>query len=470
MPNLPFIPEFITVHLGAPDASAPNVTVSFPDYVANVASSEIYPTWPENAIRANIYAQISFALNRVYTEFYRSRGYDFDITSYTGIDQAYVKDRDIFENVAEIAYELFNDYLKRPGSVEPLFAQYCNGTTVTCGGLSQWGSVELANRGYTPYEILTYYFGDELDIVYDAPVRGITASYPYRALRLGLTGNDVKTVQLRLNRISNNYPSIPHIPNTGGFYDTATESAVIEFQRIFALTADGVTGKATWYKIQYVYNGVKRLSELDSEGLTLGEVSRQFPGTLSLGDSGIYVLNVQYFLDFVSQYRDEVPPIALSRVYDEATRNSVTAFQRLYGLAPDGIMGEQTYYTLFDAYEGIIESLPDDLFVSIARPAPAIQLGPGYEGEEVRYLQEYLNVVASEYPELPTVTVNGIYDEQTTAAVRAFQQLFGISTDNPGYTAAVTWNAIGNIYDDILAGEEINPSQYPGIELGRQEV
>ncbi|MBR6709015.1 MAG: spore cortex-lytic protein, partial [Clostridia bacterium] len=151
MPQLPYIPETVTVHLGAPDTNAPNITVSFPDYIKNVASSEIYPTWPENAIRANIYAQISYALNRIYTEYYRSRGYDFDITNSTAVDQSFVNGRDIFENISQIVDEIFNQYLRRQGAVEPLFAQYCNGTTVTCPGLSQWGTVELANRGYTPY-------------------------------------------------------------------------------------------------------------------------------------------------------------------------------------------------------------------------------------------------------------------------------------------------------------------------------
>lgn len=167
---LPYIPETITVHLGRPDdPTARNVTVPFPDYIKNVASSEIYPTWPEEAIRANMYAQISFALNRIYTEWYRSQGYDFDITNSTAFDQAYVEGRDIFDNISEIADELFNDYLVRPGSVEPLFAQYCDGDRVQCDGLSQWGTVPLAEAGLSPYEILTEFYGPDLAIVRDAP-------------------------------------------------------------------------------------------------------------------------------------------------------------------------------------------------------------------------------------------------------------------------------------------------------------
>ena len=158
------VPEFITVHLGPPDSAAENVTVSFPEYIKNVASSEIYPTWPENSIRANVYAQVTFALNRIYTEWYRSRGYPFDITSSTSYDQKFIKNRNIFENVSEIVDDIFNRYVVKQGSQNPYFTEYCNGTTVTCSGLSQWGTVSLANQGKTPYEILQYYYGNDIDI------------------------------------------------------------------------------------------------------------------------------------------------------------------------------------------------------------------------------------------------------------------------------------------------------------------
>ena len=198
MDGTPFIPEQITVHLGTPDSNAPNVTVSFPDYIKNVISSEIYPTWPENSMRANIYAAVSFALNRIYTEWYRSRGYDFDITNSTQFDQAFVNGREIFQPVSVLVDELFNSYLRRPGNVEPLFAAFCNGTTVTCEGLSQWGTVDLAKQGFTPYEILTYYYGDNLEIVKDAPIAPNVPSYPDRPLREGDSSDDVRAIQIRL--------------------------------------------------------------------------------------------------------------------------------------------------------------------------------------------------------------------------------------------------------------------------------
>ncbi|MEE1490921.1 MAG: peptidoglycan-binding protein, partial [Massilioclostridium sp.] len=277
---LPYIPEFITVHLGAPNSNAPNVQVSFPEYIKNVASSEIYPTWPESSIRANIYAQISFALNRIYTEWYRSRGYDFDITNSTQYDQKFIQGRDIFDNVSQIVDEIFNNYVRRQGSVEPYFTQFCNGTTVTCDGLSQWGTVELARQGYTPYGILQYYYGDDIDIVRNAPIRAPIESYPGVALRVGMAGNDVKTIQTQLNRIANNYPSIPKIPSTDGIFGESTARSVREFQRIFNLTQDGIVGKSTWYKIKYIFTAVKQLGELASEGLRVEEVTVPYPPTL----------------------------------------------------------------------------------------------------------------------------------------------------------------------------------------------
>ena len=196
MPTVtPTIPSTVTVHLGAPNQNAPNVTVPFIDYIKNVASSEIYPTWPENAIRANIYAQLSFVLNRIYTEYYRSRGYDFDITNSTAYDQYFVNGRAIFDNISRIADDIFNSYVARGEGIEPYFTQYCNGTTVTCDGLSQWGTVSLAEEGYLPYQILQYYYGDDVRVVQNVPVADQPASYPGVPLESGSIGNDVKNIQ-----------------------------------------------------------------------------------------------------------------------------------------------------------------------------------------------------------------------------------------------------------------------------------
>ena len=293
MDGTPFIPEQITVHLGTPDSNAPNVTVSFPDYIKNVISSEIYPTWPENSIRANIYAAVSFALNRIYTEWYRSRGYDFDITNSTQFDQAFVNGREIFQPVSVLVDELFNSYLRRRGNVEPLFAAFCNGTTVTCEGLSQWGTVDLAKQGFTPYEILTYYYGDNLEIVQDAPIAPNVPSYPERPLQEGDSSNDVRAIQIRLRRIAQNYPAIPVIPDTDGVFSAPTAAAVEEFQRIFSLPATGVVDQATWYRIEYIYNSVKKLAELSSEGEQFENVQKQYTEDLRPGMESMQVKLVQ---------------------------------------------------------------------------------------------------------------------------------------------------------------------------------
>lgn len=464
MAVFPVIPETVTVHLGPPDAPAEQVTVSFPDYIKNVASSEIYPTWPENAIRANLLAQISFALNRIYTEYYRTRGYPFDITSDTSVDQSFLPGRDIFENISNLTDELFDNYLRRPGSIEPLFAQYCNGTTSVCEGLSQWGTVPLAEQGYTPYEILQFYYGNDLDIVTDTPVQGITASLPLSPLQLGSSGDDVLSVQIRLNRISNNYPAIPKINDPRGFYDQPTRDAVLAFQRAFALPEDGIVGKATWYRIQYVYNGVKRLNELDSEGLRENEIANQFPGQLQEGDSGIYVKDVQYLLSLVGQYEESIPPITPDGIYGRATAEAVRSFQQTYGLEVTGIMNEETYRVLYDVYVGILSSLPLDRFQEEAFPYPGAPLVLGSESPAVSALQTYLNRISEIYPSLGTLEVTGVYDARTQAAVSEFQRLVGLPIT--GTVPAVTWNEIIGIYEDLRAGNYLSSGQYPGFVPG----
>ena len=226
----PYVPRTITVHLGAPDSWAENVTVSFPDYVKNVATREIYPTWEPAAIRANVLAIISFALNRVYTEFYPSRGYDFQITSSTSYDQKFIRDRNVFENISREVDEIFNDYIRRKNFVEPLAAKFCNGTTSTCAGLSQWGSQEMAQQGYGAMEILRYYYGDDIELVRDAPVQSLGRSYPGTPLRLGSTGENVAVMKTMLNRISQSYPAIPKVFPVTRTFDQKTQEAVRTFQ------------------------------------------------------------------------------------------------------------------------------------------------------------------------------------------------------------------------------------------------
>lgn len=464
MPELPYIPEYITVHLGPPDSPAQNVTVPFNEYIKNVASSEIYPTWPESAIRANIYAQISFALNRIYTEYYRSRGYDFDITNSTAYDQSFVNGRDIFENISRIVDEIFTDYISRQGTVEPLFAQYCDGTDVTCDGLSQWGTVELANQGLTPYEILTNYYGNDININRDTPIRPIEGSAPLRPLRPGDAGEDVRTVQLRLNRISQNYPSIPKIYPVDGVYTYEMLNAVREFQRIFDLTPDGIIGNATWYKILQIYNAVKRLNELDSEGLELSEVEKVFPEELSLGDTGVYVRVAQYYLAVIAQNLDTVPEIDIDGIFGPRTEAAVKAFQRDYGLPETGVIDERTWNDMYNVYRGIVESTPEYYTGVPVAPYPGFVLSIGMRGNEVRLLQEYLSKLSEVYPEIPAVAVDGVFGPTTRSAVMAAQQLFGLPVT--GIVFALTWDAITSAYQDVISGETAAEGQYAGYTLG----
>ena len=360
-PITPYVPQSITVHLGPPGADAENVTVSFPDYVKNVASSEIYPTWEPAAIRANVLAIISFALNRVYTEYYPSRGYPFNITSSTAYDQKFIKGRSIFENISQVVDSIFNSYIRRIGFVEPLAAKFCNGTTTTCDGLSQWGSQAMAEQGADSITILRSYYGDNIEIVTNAPVMGIRYSYPGAPVRLGDRGEAVLRIQTMLNRISRDYPAIPKVQPVDGIFGEGTEQAVIKFQQIFSLTPDGIVGSATWYKLVFLYVGVLDLAELVSEGQTFyaNAIPLEFSDVVAPGDTGEEVRVIQYLLSVVSEFYSNVPPVAVDGVYSPATRQAVIAVQQMAGLPQDGVVGEQTWQALYRLYAGIADTMTE---------------------------------------------------------------------------------------------------------------
>ena len=353
MPTVvPFIPQRITVHLGAPSANSANVTVSFSDYVKNVASSEIYPTWDESALRANILAIVSFALNRVYTEFYRSRGYDFDITSSTAYDQYFINGRSFFDNISQLVDELFNDYLRRPGFVEPLAAKFCNGTTVTCEGLSQWGSQNLAQQGYNSQQILRSYYGN-VETVLNAPIRGNRSSYPGTPLRRGSTGPNVVIVQASINRIAQNYPAIPKIASVDGIFGSRTEASVRAFQEIFELTPDGIVGPATWYALVRLYTAVTQLSELRSQGQQFYAINWSPPNALQSGSSGEKVRQLQYMLSTLSTFIPEIPPLTVDGIFGSATRAAVLAAQRRFNLPETGVVDARTWDEIYGQFSGI---------------------------------------------------------------------------------------------------------------------
>lgn len=255
------IPEYVIVHDGVPsDSTAPNYWVRYRDYIKNVASCEIYSTWPESAIYANILAIQSFTLNRVYTEWYRNQGYNFTITSSTAYDQKWVYGRNIFENIDYLVDTIFANYLSRPGVRQPIFTSYCDGNRVTCNGLSQWGSKYLGDQGYSAIEIIRYYYGNDMYINAAELVSGVPSSWPGYDLGIGASGDKVRQLQNQLNRIARNYPAIPTI-TADGIYGPATANAVRTFQGIFNLPATGVTDYPTWYEISEIYVGVSRISE-----------------------------------------------------------------------------------------------------------------------------------------------------------------------------------------------------------------
>lgn len=475
----PVIPQTITVHLGSPDSNAQNVTLPFSEYIKNVASSEIYPTWGESALYANIYAQISYALNRVYLQFYRSRGYNFDITSSTAFDQKFINGRNIFENIDRIVDDIFTSYIRRIGFVEPLAAKYCNGTTVTCEGLSQWGSENLSQQGYSYIEILRYYYGDNIELVVNAPIRDIPESYPGEPLRRGSVGQSVVAVQVSLNRISQNYPLIPKIYPVDGIFGENTENAVRTFQRIFNLSPDGVVGRATWNKIVTLYVGILNLSELESEGQRFYDFQIDFDTASvarvssistaqtisSIADNPDAVRLLQYYLSVIAEFYDTVEPPQINSVYDEATRNAVAEFQRTFNLPSTGEVDRTTWESIFNAFEGIVETAfrNSDFLIVSYQPFSGELLEFGSTGEEVTTLQSYLTEISLMYTNITAPSINGVFDRETETAVKNYQAVFNLP--QTGIVDAYTWNSIGRTYTSTLEAYLTREIQFPGYTL-----
>lgn len=463
----PYVPQTITVHLGPPDSDAQNVTVPFIDYIKNVASSEIYPTWDDDALRANILAQISFALNRVYTEFYRSRGKNFDITSSTAIDQKYIHGRNIFESIDRIVNEIFNDYIRRQGNIEPLAAQFCNGTTVTCAGLSQWGSENLARQGYSYLDILYRYYGYDIEIVTDAPIQNIRQSYPGYPIRRGSSGPYVQIVQTMLNRISNAYPAIAKVNPVDGIFGSQTEASVIQFQRIFNLTPDGIVGKATWYRMVSLYTGLLKLSELTSEGQRLYGFDLRYPDAISPGDQGRKVEVMQYLLAIIAEFYVNIPPVQIDGIYGPQTEQAVLAFQQMYGLPQNGVVDETTWNDMFDTFMGIIatseEASAQIRFV--VRPFPGETLTVGSRGADVRYIQQVINFLFLSDMQISPVSADGIYGQETANSVKEIQAQLGLP--QTGEVDEATWNGIMDEYERALNSVNTSAEQFPGVTLSK---
>ena len=436
----PVVPNEIIVHLGTPNEAAKDVSVQFIDYISNVASSEIYPTWPESALKANIYAIISFALNRIYNEWYRSKGYNFDITSSPIYDQTYIPDRQIYENISNIVEETFNDYVVKSNQVQPYFTKYCDGRKTTCNGLSQWGTVSLANQNKTPLEILRYYYGNDINIKYDAPVGNNTIGYPGYVNRLGSVGNPVRAIQRDLNRIRINYPAIPQINDTLGIYETETEAAVKKFQEIFALPITGNVDKATWYKIKYIYTSVKKLSDLYSEGLSPEEATVLYKDELKYGDTGIEVEFIHYYLDAISFLDPDIPHLQTNSVFNDNTKQMVMAFQSKYGLPVPGIITYVDWKVLVEVYDKLLQTFPSEYATYVNELYPDYFLSRDMRGDDIRRFQKFLLKICKYDKSIPGVRVNGIFDELTENSVKKIQNDYGFEAN--GLVGPLLWKKV----------------------------
>ena len=436
----PIVPNNITVHLGVPDEAARNITVPFTSYISNVAASELYPTWPINALTANIYAIISFAMNRIYNEWYRSKGYNFDITSSPIYDQAYTLNGPTYENIDDIVDNIFNNYVVKGNQVQPYFTTYCDGRVKTCNGLSQWGSVSLANQGKNVLEILKNYYGNDISIKYDAPVGDTGEGYPGYEVGLGSFGNPVLLIQRDLRRIRQNYPAIPDIATTQGIYDQSTVDAVKKFQQIFSIPITGVVDKATWYKIKYVYNSVKKLGDLYSEGLTPDEVTFLYEDELNYGDTGLDVQYIHYYLDAIAFLDKDIPRLQTNAIYNNNTITMVKAFQEKYKLPVTGVFTYNDFKVLKEAYNNILKSFPSEYKDYVNELYPDYFLTRGTTGNDVRRFQKFLLAICRYDHSIPGVRVNGIFDELTENSVKKLQQDYGFEIN--GIVGPLLWRKV----------------------------
>ncbi len=463
----PIIPSKITVHLGSPNQTASNVSVSFISYLKSVASSEIYPTWPTECLYANIYAQISVALNRVYTEWYISKGYPFQITNSPGYDQKYNHSGIIFDSVAAIVDEVFDTYIRNNGNVEPYFSSYCDGKIISCDGMTQWGSKDLADRGYSAIAILRSYYGNGVELYTSNQIQNIPESYPGTPLKVGSTGNAVTIIQRQLSRITQDFPGFGSV-SVDGVFGESTESVVKAFQRQFSLTADGIIGRSTWYAISYIYVSIKDLAELTSEGEKptglppLGE----YGGTvLREGSSGSKVAEMQFYITKISEYNSAIPSLETDGDFGPATSAAVRAFQNYYGLEVDGLVGEMTWDAIYKEYVSLSsDALPPEQ--GDIWEYPGSSLSNGDEGDNVKTIQFWLNIISYNFTDIPRVTADGDFGPATESAVESFQRYFGLEID--GIVGKITWNKIFEVYaltvNQLLLPNQ-RPGEYPGSAL-----
>ena len=477
MANEVAIPEYITVHLGfSNDDSARNIRVAFKDYIKNVASREIFPCWTEAAITANVLAQMSFALNRIYTLFWPSRNKAFDITNQTDWDQAFDPSLVSFREINNIVDKIFTKFIRRQGRREPFFSSYCDGVRKTCDGLYQCQSQDLGLAGYTPLEILKYFYPNDIQISESNNFASDIGRYPGAPLREGSSGEDVLRMQIYLNRLSGNWwiDPIP-VQNLNGFFGSDTRRAVTMFQQNtpFGLASDGIIGRNTWYEITRTYVAAAQLAELTSEGerIGIGETPPSvtiYPNTDPV-TRGQYVVELQFLLNYIAQFYDTMSPVIQNGVFREDTKRGVIYFQQEFGLTPDGVVGPQTWRTLYEVFHSLqnniatppIQPTPPPPAPPTVPPYPGAPLRLGSGGSNVVLLQNTLNAIARIHASIPILVADGSFGALTETAVRAFQRQFGLGID--GVVGPLTWYKIFEIYNSLTAGPSF--PQFPGTNL-----
>lgn len=355
--------------------------------------------------------------------------------------------------------DIFNTYVRKTGTVNPYYTEYCDGKSVSCPGLKQWGTVTLANQGRNALQILKYYYGNDIEIIRTNNIQSIPSSYPGSPIRQGDRGPNVFTLQRQLNRITKDYPFFGLL-NVDGIFGPAMTETVKKFQKQFSLTADGVVGRATWYKISYIYVSVKDLAELTSEGETsTGTLSGgTWNGTtLRPGSTGSAVEQLQYWLNVLSQYYSTIPSVTVDGVFGSGTTAAVRAFQQRFGLTVDGIVGQTTWNAIYAQYS----SIQSDNGTPNAYPGTALRQGD--RGANVKLVQFWLKIARTTYSSLNDLTVDGVFGAGTTAAVRRFQTYFGLTSD--GVVGRATWNKLYEVYTGIankLLSPSLRPGEFPG--------
>ena len=443
------IPSFIRVHLTRIEVPSTPVTVPFIDYIKNVTSHEIFDHWPEEAIRANVYCIVSLTLNRIYTEHYRKMGFNFDITATTHRDQKYVHGGQIGARIGRIVDEIFNNYLAIIGHKEPFLALYNDGVRVNIPGrFSQWGSEADARiRGMNAWQIIRKYYTQNLELRVCNKFNGILESFPGYTLTQGSRGNAVRTMQLYLNRILGRYTNTIINP-VDGIFGPATRNSVLLFQQLYNLPQTGTIDRRTWYEISRIFAVEKALWEMNSEGERIG-IGRTPPTTIiRQGAQGASVVELQFLLDFISMYHSEIPFVAQTSRFDTLTEAGVRAFQTLFGINSDGVVGPATWRRLYEVYWGIKENapaLPPTAPPSPVSPSeipafPGTSLSVGSSGANVRLIQQAINRLADTQPGLWKISEDGIFGNGTRDAVMSFQRIFGLTAD--GVVGPLTWRRL----------------------------